>query len=431
MKRVAITTLGCKTNQFESAAIRESLEKSGFSIVPFEEPADIYVINSCTVTARTDAESRKLVRRARRRNPEARIVVTGCYAQVAPEILAAMPEVELVIGNEEKKQLPELLKTAGPAAKVMVADINAIAETGSLGLESFAEHTRAFLQVQNGCDSFCSYCIVPYARGRSRSVPPQEVLDGIARLAGEGFREVVLTGIHLGNYGRDLSPKASLLQLLQEAEQCGVPQRLRLGSLEPLDITPELIDCISSSTIICPHLHIPLQSGSDSVLSRMNRGYGAGYFKELCLRAFEAIPDLCLGFDVIAGFPGETDAEFAATTALIEQLPVAYLHVFPFSSRPGTKAAAMPGQLQSRVITERAELLRSLGEKKKQQYHSRFLGRTLQPLVLKQDSLGLWHGLTENYLSVAFAAEGDFANTIVAVRVVNADGETLMAELLQ
>ncbi|MBT0665511.1 tRNA (N(6)-L-threonylcarbamoyladenosine(37)-C(2))-methylthiotransferase MtaB [Geobacter pelophilus] len=431
MKRVAITTLGCKTNQFESAAIRESLERSGFSIVPFEEAADVYVINSCTVTARTDAESRKLVRRAKRRNPEARIVVTGCYAQVAPEILAAMPEVELVIGNEEKKQLVELLSTTGPAAKVKVADISAIAETGSLGLESFAEHTRAFLQVQNGCDSFCSYCIVPYARGRSRSVPLEEVLDGIARLAGEGFREVVLTGIHLGNYGRDLSPKSSLLPLLRAAEQRGVPQRLRLGSLEPLDITPELIDCISSSAIICPHLHIPLQSGSDSVLSRMNRGYGADYFQDLCLRAFAAIPDLCLGFDVIAGFPGETDAEFSATTALIEQLPVAYLHVFPFSSRPGTKAAGMPGQLQSRVITERAELLRSLGEKKKRQYLRRFRGRTLQPLVLKRDSDGLWNGLTANYLPVTFAAEGDFANNIVAVRVVNADGETLVAELLQ
>lgn len=425
MTRVAITTLGCKTNQFESAAILENLRNEGFSIVPFSDVADLYVINSCTVTARTDAESRRLVRRAKRRNPAARIVVTGCYAQVSPELLAAMPEVELVIGNEEKKRLPELIRGTAGASQILVSDINDITQVGSLQLESFAEHTRAFLQVQNGCDSYCSYCIVPYARGRSRSVPPLEVMEGVARLSGEGFKEIVLTGIHLGNYGRDLSPPVSLLRLLRDIESGNSPERLRLGSLEPLDISQEVIDCIAGSRMISPHLHIPLQSGSDSVLARMNRGYDSGIFRNLCRRIVAKIPDICLGFDVIAGFPGETDVEFEETVRLIQELPVAYLHVFPFSSRPGTKAAGMPGHLQSRVITERAELLRSIGAEKKRAYLQRFAGRILEVLVLMKDSAGFWCGLSENYLTVSFPAECDMANRIIKVRVTGVEHDAL------
>ncbi|GAM07974.1 threonylcarbamoyladenosine tRNA methylthiotransferase MtaB [Geobacter sp. OR-1] len=430
-KRVAVTTLGCKTNQFESAAMIESLEQSGFAVVPFEEPAEFYVINTCTVTARTDAESRKLVRRAKRRNPAARIIVTGCYAQVAPEQLSAMAEVELVIGNEEKRRLPELLTAAGTPQRVLVSDIGGLSETAGLQLSSFSEHTRAFLQIQNGCDSFCSYCIVPYARGRSRSVAAEEVLDGVARLAAEGFREIVLTGIHLGCYGRDLSPPNSLLRLLQKIEKQRAVERLRLGSLEPQDITPELLDFIAASGLIAPHLHLPLQSGSDAVLSRMNRRYGGSGFRDLCLRAVARVPDLCLGFDVIAGFPGETVADFSATVQLIEDLPVAYLHVFPFSSRPGTAAAAMPGHLQSSVVTARAEQLRNLGERKKLQYQSRFAGRTLEALVLQRSGDRLWHGLTPNYLSVCFESDEDLGNRIVPVRVTWVRNGAIMAELLQ
>ena len=429
MKRIAITTLGCKTNQFESAAIHENLTKEGFAVVPFEESADVYVINTCTVTARTDAESRRLVRRAKRRNPEARIVVTGCYAQVAPEMLAAMPEVELVIGNEEKGRLAALLKMGAGAERVLVADINGISKAGSLRLESFAEHTRAFMQVQNGCDSFCSYCIVPYARGRSRSVPAEEVLQGVERFAGEGFREVVLTGIHLGNYGRDLSSPTSLLNLLEEIEGRNITPRLRLGSLEPLDITPEMIELVAASRMICPHLHIPLQSGSDTVLARMNRGYGSSYFHELISRIAAAVPDICLGCDVIAGFPGETDKEFDDTVTLIKELPIAYLHVFPFSSRPGTKAAGMPGHLPSRVVTERAELLRNLGAEKKQLYLQRFIGCDMDALALKRNGSGLWSGLTANYLTVSFAGEGDLANSIVQLRITETAGDGLAGVL--
>jgi len=432
--RVAITTLGCKTNQFESAAMHENLEKEGFTVVPFDDQADVYVVNTCTVTARTDAESRKLVRRAKRRNPDARIVVTGCYAQVAPELLAAMTEVELVIGNEEKKKLPSMLREPTPNGRVLVSDITKISKAESLCLESFSEHTRAFLQVQNGCDSFCSYCIVPYARGRSRSVPLEEVLGGVARLSREGFQEVVLTGIHLGNYGRDLSPPTSLLQLLEEIEHRNLTGRLRLGSLEPLEITPELTGFIAGSRMICPHLHIPLQSGSDSVLSRMGRGYDHKLFREVVRRIASSVPGICLGFDVIAGFPGETDKEFEDTVDLVEELPVAYLHVFPFSSRPGTKAAGMPGHLHSSVVTARAELLRKVGERKKLEYMRRFVGTTLKVLVMNSVENSYWSGLAGNYLTVRFAAEGDMGNRIVQVKIESAEGDVLtgsLAELLQ
>ncbi len=430
MKRVAITTLGCKTNQFESAALHESFVAEGFCVVPFDEVADIYVINSCTVTARTDAESRRLVRRASRRNPAARVVVTGCYAQVAPDKLSVLPEVELVIGNQEKRGLAALLKRAPGPDRVLVSEIDEKRKTEPLQLESFAEHTRAFLQVQNGCDSFCSYCIVPFARGRSRSVAPDEVLAGISRLTAQGFREVVLTGIHLGHYGRDLGPSVNLLHLLQEVK-CRLPlRRLRLGSLEPLDISHELLSFLGSSSFVCPHLHVPLQSGSDSTLARMNRGYSGAYFRDLVERIVVALPDVCIGLDVIAGFPGETEAEFTSTMRLIEELPVGYLHVFPFSSRPGTKAAAMPGHLQSRVIKERAEELRVLGESKREAYHRRFVGREMDLLVMQQGRDGLCSGLSRNYLSVQFPGDESLANREVRVRLASADGGRILGEMV-
>lgn len=420
MLKVAIATLGCKTNQFESAVMAENLAKDGLSLVPFGEVADVYVINTCTVTARTDAESRRLVRRANRLNPQARIVVTGCYAQVTPGALAAMPEVGLVVGNEEKKGLAALLRREGLDGRVMVSDISRQVRAEPMPLETFSEHTRAFLQVQNGCNSFCSYCIVPYARGRSRSVPRTAVLEGVERLTGQGFREVVLTGIHLGSYGRDLDPPASLLELLELLQLRGATGRLRLGSLEPLDITPELIAFLQRSSMVCHHLHIPLQSGSDRVLARMNRPYDTAYFRDLVERLVAALPGVCIGLDVIAGFPGETDAEFAATLQLVEELPVAYLHVFPFSSRPGTAAAAMDGHLPSRVVTERAQTLRRVGESKRSAYLRGFVGRELDVLVLKQKSGGILSGLSRNYLTVCCNGQADLVNTEVRVHVTSA-----------
>jgi threonylcarbamoyladenosine tRNA methylthiotransferase MtaB len=428
MQRIAITTLGCKTNQFESAAMTEDLARNGFQVVPFEEDADIYVINTCTVTARTDAESRRLIRRARKGRPGAKIVVTGCYAQLAFEQLRDMPGVSLVLGNSEKKEIAEQLREIGDVPRVLVSDISLERKAGGIALESFSEHTRAFLQVQNGCDAFCSYCIVPYARGRSRSVPPAEALNGIRAFAGKGFREVVLTGIHLGGYGLDLNPPVNLIDLLAAVENERLVPRLRLGSVEPTEISTSLVRMLSASDIICPHLHVPLQSGHDQVLARMNRRYTTARFREVMAELTDAIPDICLGLDVIAGFPGETEGEFDETYRFIELLPIAYLHVFPFSSRQGTKAAAMPGHLPGGVVRRRAEQLRRLSERKKASYWHRFIGSELQVLVQESAGEGMVKGLSRNYISVMFPGNESIINTEIAVRINGAGKGSLTGE---
>ncbi len=428
MKRVAISTLGCKTNQFESAAMTESLEREGYELVPFDTEADVYIINTCTVTGRTDSESRRLVRRAVRRNGAARVVVTGCYAQVAAEELKALPGVNLVIGNTEKKEIVELLRSLDDGKQVKVADIMAEDSAEPMRLESFAEHTRAFLQVQNGCNAFCSYCIVPYARGRSRSVAPDEVLAGIRRFAAEGYREVVLTGIHLGAYGLDLDPPGELLDLLTAVEAEGALPRLRLGSVEPNEVSDRMIAFLAGSRVVCPHLHIPLQSGSDTVLTRMNRRYTTSYVRELVGRLIDAIPDLTIGMDVIAGFPGETDAEHGETCALLSSLPIAYLHVFPYSSRTGTPAATMPGHLPPSVITRRAAELRTLGAKKKRAHAAAFIGRELAVLVQESLGDGVVRGLSGNYLVVTLAGDEGLLNREITVRVTGVADDGVQGE---
>ncbi len=428
MERVAITTLGCKLNQFESAMMSESLAKAGFELVPFNSAADIYVINSCTVTARTDAESRRLIRRARRQNRLARIVVTGCYAQVAAGELSSMAEVDLVLGNLEKQDLATLLRQVSPLP-VQVSDISCSRQTEPLALESFAEHTRAFLRIQNGCNARCSYCIVPQARGPSRSVPLTEVLDGVRRFASQGYREVVLTGIHIGGYGIDLESACCLDDLLAGIEQQALLPRLRLGSIEPVEVSAALIDRLATSQLLCPHLHIPLQSGSDSILQRMNRHYAAAGFRALVERLVAAKPEIAIGVDLIAGFPGETEAEFAAGYDFVASLPLAYLHVFPFSPRPGTPAASFPDQLPPALLKGRAAQLRELGERKRQEFAASFVGRVLPVLIQGGRKGGRWQGLSRNYLTVELAGRGLASNTEVPVRIVGIGERGLQGEI--
>ena len=420
MKKIAITTLGCKTNQFESAAMRESLAKEGFEIVPFSHLADIYIINTCTVTARTDAESRKLVRRAARLNPDSRIVVTGCYAQLAATELADLPNVALVTGNSEKRGIASLILNLGEEPRILVSDVGAASRAEALHLETFSEHTRSFLQIQNGCDAFCSYCIVPYARGRSRSVPFEEALAGARSSAEAGFAEVVLTGIHLGAYGLDLTPKRGLLELLQRIDADGVVSRLRLGSIEPNEVTEEFIGFMAVSRTFCPHIHLPLQSGSAKILSAMGRCYSPAFIRELVTGLVSKIPDISIGLDLIAGFPGESEEDHAETCNLIDSLPVAYLHVFPYSSRPGTKAAAMSGHLHPSVIKRRAEELRRIGGRKSQEFAGKFVGRVL-PVLIQHDGKS---GVSRNYLTVMPDRAIGETGIELSVRItgVNSDG---------
>ena len=414
MKRVAITTLGCKTNQFESAAMRERFLENGYCVVSFTTEADIYVINSCTVTARTDAETRRLIRRARRLNPQARIVATGCYAQVAPEELERLPEVDCVLGNREKQDIIALVESG----ESRVSDVAVERDAEPLALSSFAEHTRAFLQVQNGCNSFCTYCIVPYARGRNRSVPLEAVMDGIRGLADNGYQEVVLTGIHLGAYGLDQSPASSLTELLRRIDGERPVARLRIGSVEPNEVTDELLALMTTSAIICPHLHLPLQSGSNDVLTRMGRSYTADFFRNLMVKITTAMPHAFIGADVIAGFPGESDAEFQETVHLLSDLPFSDLHVFPYSRRPGTPAAEMPGQVPSHVVKQRAEALRKVATLKKESFLQQQIGTVLKVLVQTYESrTRSCSGLSRNYANVVFLGEVDMIHTECSVRI--------------
>ncbi len=426
MKRVAISTLGCKTNQFESAAMTEQLIAAGYRIVPFTEFSDIYIINSCTVTARTDAETRRLIRRARRLNPLSRIIATGCYAQVAPGELEKMPELDCVLGNQEKLVISTLIETA----ELSVSDITTASQIEPLKLTSFAEHTRAFLQIQNGCNSFCSYCIVPYARGRSRSVTPEDIIQRIRDLAANGFKEIVLTGIHLGAYGLDLTIPTTLTAIIRQIDAESIIPRLRIGSLEPNEVSDELLNLMATSKNICPHLHLPLQSGSNSVLDRMGRPYTAAYFRDLMIRTSETMPDAFIGADVIAGFPGETDEEFEESARLIEDLPFSDLHVFPYSSRPGTRAAGFPGHVPSHIITGRAARLRSIAQLKKKLFLERFAGRERRVLVQGYNALsGHCNGLSRNFISVTFPGDKLLVNEEISVLITSCGGENCRGTL--
>jgi threonylcarbamoyladenosine tRNA methylthiotransferase MtaB len=413
-KRFAIATLGCKVNQFETAEMIEQFLHTGWQQAAFGEAADLYLINTCTVTARSDAESRRLIRRARRANPQARVVVTGCYAQVAPEELKKLPEVDLVLGNEEKKEICSMIR----AGVHQVTDLTRLNGAGPLRLTSFAEHTRAFLQVQNGCEAGCSYCIVPTARGISRSVTPDEVLQAVARLAAAGYQEIVLTGIHLGAYGLDVSPRSSLTTLTRLIDQQAAVPRLRLGSIEPNELNDELLVLFSDSSRLCPHLHIPLQSGSDSVLHRMGRQYDTALYRSRIERAACLLPNAFIAADLIAGFPGETEQEFQETFQLLESLPLADLHVFPYSRRPGTRAAAMQGHLQPAIIKQRSEQLRTLAAVKQAAFQQRFISSSLQVLGQRHNpETGIMTGLARNYLEVCYPADVALLNHEVVVQV--------------
>ena len=404
-----MVTLGCKTNQFESAAMSEQLSKAGYRQLAFAKGAELVIVNTCTVTAATDAQSRNLIRRARRINPQARVVVTGCYAQIDPEALANLPGVVLVIGNQEKRDFIDRLNRIDSAVgQVMVSDIRQADDARIFPLSSFEQRSRAFVQIQNGCDAFCSYCIIPYARGRSRSVALADVVTQVESLCAAGYPEIVLTGIHIGHYGRDLAPQLDLLDLLKAIEAGAFAGRLRLGSIEPTELPVALLEYIAASAWICPHYHIPLQAGDDQILKQMNRHYSTGFFRDLLIDIRERQPQAAIGLDIITGFPGETEQQFAAGCELLTELPLTHLHVFPFSRRPGTPAAKMLNQLPGNIIKERAARLRRIGDWKLVDFSRQFVGKQLEVVFEGGVQNGLRKGLSQNYLAVrcdAVAAE--------------------------
>ena len=422
--RVAFLTLGCKANQYDSYAIMAGLDPERFEVLESEGTpvrADLYVINTCAVTGRSDFQSRQLVRRARKWNPAARILVTGCVAETQPEALEKLPQ-DAVIGVSGREQVLQwIINGRGDRP---------VAPTGEFFFHPAGgrqNRTRALVKIQDGCDLACAYCIVPRARGRSRSLEEEAVITQLRRLHEQGFQEAVLTGIHLGFYGKDRG--TSLGALLQRLEsESGLPPRLRLSSLDPQELTPELVRIMAGSKRICRHLHLPLQSGDDATLRRMRRSYSSDEVRAVVSILYANLPDLCLGLDVIAGFPGETEAQFNATVKCLESLPWSYLHVFPFSARPGTEAAGMKEQIAPPVLKARASQLRQQSARRKRAFYAGALGRRLR-LLVEETRAGWQRGFSDHYVPLRFQSETNWEGRLVEVRVQGVDSQGGWGEL--
>jgi threonylcarbamoyladenosine tRNA methylthiotransferase MtaB len=426
--RVAIATLGCKVNQYDTAVMERLFADKAWDRVEFSAAADAYVVNSCTVTDRADADARRLARRARRTNPDARVIMTGCYAQTSPSAVAELDYVDYVIGLG---RLPDLLEAvAGELEeRVAVSDLRRADEVATLGIESFPGRTRAFVKVQEGCNLFCTFCIVPVARGRSRSVPPRKVIEEIDRLEARGYREVVLTGVHLGGYGADLDPSCDLAWLLEAIAERAPRLRVRVSSIDPPEITERLVDVLATGGVFCDHLHVPLQAGDDAVLARMRRQYTTSEAAAALDLVRERLPDVCIGTDLITGFPAESEDEFERGMAWIEQRGLGYLHVFPYSERSSTSAAKRWRPLPDHVAHERARRVRALDRRLRQHFQNRFIGRTASVLLecSREDTSGMLKGYSSNYLPVVCDLGDRWANRIVTTEIVGRKGHRLEA----
>lgn len=421
---VAFATLGCRLNQVDTQELQGTLEAKGYRTVPSAEGADVVIVNTCTVTARADFSDRQAIRRASRINPGARIVVTGCWAQVSPDAVAGVAGVDLVVGNGDKQRLPDLLESLlsrerFDARETHVDGLATARALPAMPLGRVAGRSRAFLKLQDGCQHRCAFCVVPLARGVSRSREVGAVLDQARSLVAAGHPELVLTGVDLGHYGADLVPRTTLAALLRA--MAGVPglRWIRMSSLLPAYFTPDLLDVVTGSSAIAPHLHVPLQSGGDRTLRRMRRPYTVTMYRRLVEGLAASIPRLGLGADVIVGFPGESAADFEETMAVVDALPLTYLHVFPYSDRPGTEATGLDGHLAPVVITERGRRLRALGRAKNLAFRRALLGRTEDVLVLetRDRANGRLVGLTGNYVEVQFEGADDLTGTMTRVRL--------------
>jgi threonylcarbamoyladenosine tRNA methylthiotransferase MtaB len=428
--KIAITTLGCKINQYDSAVIQNRLEAK-HSFVNFDDAAECYIINTCTVTDRADWEARQLVRRAKRANPGAKVIVTGCYAQVSPAELARVPHVDYVVGLNRLDDLLRFVETPQRgAATIAVSDVQRERGVPVLGTRALPGHTRAFLKIQEGCNYSCTYCIIPSARGLSRSVTPREVLEQVRALAQAGYREIVLTGIHLGGYGQDLAPKTDLTSLVEMIAESGVISRLRLSSLDPREVPDRLLDAMAAAEVICDHLHICAQAGHDWILKQMRRNYDTVYYRELLTKVRARLPDAALGSDIIVGFPGETDALFQSSLEYFASLPLTYFHVFPYSERRGTLAATLPGHVPAAVKKSRARSMRELGAQKNREFCCGFLGRMAKVLVEEKldKATGFCRGFTANYLPVSIA--NGAANEELSVRLERLENGRLFGRVI-
>ena len=418
MKKAALHNLGCKVNAYETEAMQELLEKNGYENVPFKEGADVYVVNTCTVTNIADRKSRQMLHKARKMNPDAIVVATGCYVQTENQEVDDC--IDIVLGNNKKKDIVEILKQYEEERKrtTDLIDIGHTKEYENLHLSRTGEHTRAYIKVQDGCNQFCSYCIIPYARGRVRSRAKEDVIEEVKTLAANGYKEVVLTGIHLSSYGVDIED--SLLSLILAVHEVDGIHRIRLGSLEPGIITEEFVRTISALPKVCPHFHLSLQSGCNATLRRMNRRYTAEEYAAKCqlLRKYFAHPALTT--DVITGFPGETPEEFEESRAFVDSMDFYETHIFKYSRREGTKAAVMPDQVPEQIKAERSKVLIALSEEKQSRFEEELIETTQE--VLMEEAIeredGIWQiGHTKEYVKIGYKTEKNLANQLINVEI--------------
>ncbi len=421
-----ITTLGCKVNQYESDGIATTLINNGWTRVETVEKASVCIVNTCAVTARAAVQSRQAIRSIIRTNPGAKVIVTGCHAQTEPDLVGKIEHVHSVVGHGDKFKIAEALISPDQGMDSLpFPEKNCCTLTRFQGFEPAVtgNMTRAYLKIQDGCNAFCSYCIVPYARGRSRSMPMDEVLAHLSHLHGKGYKEVILTGIHTGAWGIDLPEKSSFLDLLKTIVDKSPIHRIRISSIEPIELSDGIIGLVADHAVLCDHFHIPLQSGDDGILKRMGRPYDTGYFRELVLKIHAAMPRAAMGIDVLQGFPGESDQAFERTHALLESLPISYLHVFPFSPRKGTPAFDYPDRVDPDTLKQRCAAMRALGRKKRRDFELKNIGQRLGAVIQEQrdGETGMLKAVTANYLTLLVKGGDDLKRSASDVMVDGVD----------
>ena len=429
VKKVAFCSLGCKVNQYETNAMAQKFIEHGYEVVEFDEYADVYIVNTCTVTNVADRKSRQMLRRAKEINKDATLVACGCYAQVAKEELKKIPEIDLIIGNNEKNDIIQIVENhiAQKGAEDLVSDVMYKLDYVELGTTTYTEKTRAVIKVQDGCDRFCSYCLIPYARGHIRSRKIENVIEEIKKVVEEGINEVVITGIHIASYGRDFKGEnIGLIDLLEEINKIQGLHRIRLGSIEPTIITDEFVERLSKLDKICDHFHLSLQRGCTETLKRMNRRYTTEEFKAVTKRLRAKFPNAALTTDIIVGFPGETDDEFNTTYEFLKDIAFYKMHIFKYSQRKGTKAAVMPNQIDGKIKEERSKKLIELSNENEYKYNKKYIGKQVEVLFEEREGEYL-KGHTTNYIVVKHKTDkDDLINKIAKVTVSEAKQDCLM-----
>ena len=430
MKKVAFITLGCKVNQYETNAMTQQFLQKEYEIIEPTEKADIYIINTCTVTNMSDRKSRQMLRRAKEKNKQAIVVACGCYVQVAKEEVKKIEEIDLIIGNNEKKEIVDIIEKYIKEHKKneKIEDVMTQKQYVELGEITYTDKTRAVIKVQDGCDRFCSYCIIPYARGRVRSRNPKTVIEEIEKIAKQGIQEVVITGIHIASYGKDFKENYRLIDLLEQINQIDGIKRIRLGSIEPLLITEEFLTRLSKLEKICQQFHLSLQSGCNETLERMNRRYTIEQFKDIVQNLRKTYEDVILTTDIIVGFPQESDKEFEKTYQFLKVIKLYKMHIFKYSPRHGTKAAQMKGQINSETKDERSQKLIKLSNKNQKEYHEKYIGKELE-VLFEEEKNGYYQGHTKNYMLSLIKSDENLENKMLKAKCIKAENDHILLKM--